>query len=152
MSDQQPVSRQFRHQHLNIQAKIMIKYSSKIPLYPHQRTPIPWNFRRFWTLPSDGGHNINPHNAKVLPDKNSTTTVFTASRRPLPSNKENRPWIGTRDWTSRPCTILSWGNITTFLVYINLAFLHCWSRMQFERFDRNIPFCLNFLFLSFEIL
>ena len=56
------------------------------------------------------GHNINPHNVKVLPDENST--IKRRLKEAIAIKQRNPPWLWMRDWTYHQFTILSWGFVT----------------------------------------
>ena len=87
------------------------------------------------------GHNINSHNVNVLSEEN-----YTIKRRIKEAAIAIKQRKGTKVWTSRPYTILSW-EYATFLLRRNQTFYMAnevpWKK--FERFERNIRFCFKFL-------
>ena len=90
------------------------------------------------------GHNINPHNVKVLPDENNT--IKSRVKKAIAIKQRNPPWIWMRDWTYQQFTILPWG--------FCYATSHLTMLMTSELFGRNIRLYLGFSFwvLEFSVL
>ena len=85
-----------------------------VPFYQDHRTPIPWNFRCFQALLCSGSQHQPAQSKSTIADKNNTIKCRIKDAIAI-INKEKPLWIGTRDWTSQPLTILSCRFITTFL-------------------------------------
>ena len=84
------------------------------------------------------GHNINSHNVNVLSEEN-----YTIKRRIKEAAIAIKQRIGTKVWTSRPYTILSWEYVTFLLRNLTFCMADEVPQMKFERFERNIRFCLS---------
>ena len=85
-----------------------------VPFYQDQGTPIPWNFCCFQVLLCSGSQHQPTQCKSTIADKNNTIKCCIKEAIAI-INIEKPLWIGIRDWTSQPLTILSCGFITTFL-------------------------------------
>ena len=119
-----------------------------VPFYQDHRTPIPWNFCCFQALLCSGSQHQPAQCKSTITDKNNPIKCRIKDAIAI-INKEKPLWIGTRDWTSQPLTILSCGFITTFL-WCHLR-LHI-AKSKFKQFRQNICFLSQILLWSLNII